>query len=62
MTDQEIRKQEVERVINEFDGPPKVAKLFSISRQAVSKWKRRGIPDSRLMYLKLLKPQVFEKS
>ena len=46
------------RIIDDLGGSSAVAKLFGIRSQAVSKWRRTGIPDGRLMYLKLLRPDV----
>lgn len=33
--------------------------MCRVSSQAVSKWRRDGIPEARLMYLKLARPDVF---
>ncbi|HWU35445.1 MAG TPA: Cro/CI family transcriptional regulator [Methylovorus sp.] len=51
-------------IIDAFGGTVEVAKLFNITTGAVSQWRdpENGIPDARLMYLKLLKPEVFEES
>lgn len=37
----------------------KVARLCSVTKGAVSQWRRDGIPEARLMYLRLLRPDVF---
>ena len=47
------------KIIDEFGGTTAVAQLCEISPQAVSKWRKYGIPDSRIKYLKLLKPHIF---
>jgi len=47
------------KIIDELGGNTAVSKLFCISSQAVSKWRREGIPSSRLMYLKLARPEIF---
>lgn len=47
-------------IIDALGGNSVVAGLCKISSQAVSKWRREGIPEGRLMYLKLLRPDVFE--
>lgn len=46
-------------IIDALGGNAKVAEMCNISSQAVSKWRRDGIPDARLMYFKLLRPDVF---
>lgn len=50
------------KLIDECGGTVAVAKLCHVSSQAVSKWRREGIPQARLMYIKLLKPEAFNKS
>lgn len=47
------------RVIDALGGTAAVAELCSVNMQAVSQWRRNGIPDARIQYLKLLKPEVF---
>lgn len=47
-------------IIDALGGNTKVAELFMISSQAVSKWRREGIPQARLMYLELARPDVFK--
>ena len=48
------------RLINDLGGTVQVSKLFDISSQAVSKWRKNtGIPDGRLKYLKLACKDVF---
>lgn len=56
-------KMELEKdseIIDKFGGTTAVACLCDVSPQAVSKWKRYGVPKYRLKYLKLLKPELFE--
>lgn len=48
-------------IIDLFGGSSKTAQIFGISSQAVSKWKRTKIPASRLMCLKLLRPDLFSE-
>lgn len=54
---------DVEQVIRALGGPAKVAELCGIGTvQAVSMWLvRKKIPPARLMYLKAIRPDVFEK-
>jgi hypothetical protein len=47
-------------VIEALGGPSAVARIFGIHPQAVSMWKRTGIPKARRMYLKLAHPEAFE--
>lgn len=49
-------------VIEKLGGPVAVARICEVAPQAVSQWKRSGIPKARLMFLKLARPDVFEKS
>lgn len=48
------------KIIDRLGGNSEVSRLFEISSQAVSKWRREGIPNPRMMYLKLARPDVFE--
>ena len=50
------------KIIDALGGTNAVAGIFKISAQAVSQWRTDGIPDSRLMYLELLRPDLFKKS
>jgi hypothetical protein len=47
-------------IIDQLGGNTAVAKLFNVSSQAVSKWRNDGIPDARLMYLRLAYPDLFD--
>ena len=46
-------------IIDSLGGTTSVARLFKIAPQAVSQWRISGIPDARLMYLQLLRPDLF---
>ena len=46
-------------LIDALGGTTSVADLCEVEPQAVSQWRKNGIPHSRLMYLKLLRPDVF---
>jgi DNA-binding transcriptional regulator YdaS (Cro superfamily) len=48
-------------LIDELGGTKKVADLCNVSDQAVSQWRKNGIPPARLMYLKLARPKLFNK-
>ena len=50
-------------IIDEFGGTAAVARIFEIEPPSVSEWKRLNkIPKARLMYLRLLRPEVFESA
>lgn len=48
-------------LINQMGGTIRVANLCSVSSQAVSKWRKTGIPKARMMYLGLVFPDLFNK-
>lgn len=48
------------KIIDTLGGATAVARLCGgISPQAVSSWRRAGIPRARRMYLELLRPEAF---
>ena len=47
------------KIIDDFGGTGAVAELFDVTTGAVSQWRLSGIPKARLMYLKLLRPDLF---
>lgn len=57
-------------IIERLGGPSEVAKICECTPQAVSQWfgkdqetgLERDIPNARLMFLRLLRPEVFELS
>lgn len=56
------RTAEAVRVIDALDGPTGVAALCGdeITPQAVSQWKRAGIPPGWRMYLRAVRPHLFD--
>lgn len=48
-----------ERVIASLGGTSATAKLCKTSMAAISQWKENGIPEYRLDFLKLARPDVF---
>lgn len=48
-------------IIDQLGGTAKVAELCEVSPPAVSQWRESGIPNSRLMFLRLARPDVFGK-
>lgn len=47
-------------IIDALGGTSKVAMLCQVTTGAVSQWRKRGIPDARLMFLKIKRPKVFK--
>lgn len=45
--------------IDQLGGTSAVARIFKIAPPSVSKWRHTGIPPARLMYLELIRPDVF---
>ena len=45
--------------IDLLGGPVAVGKLCEVTPQAVTQWRRDGIPRARRMYLQLLRPELF---
>lgn len=48
------------QIIEELGGTCKVASMCQVTYQAVTQWKRKGIPPARRMYLELLHPEAFK--
>lgn len=46
-------------LIDALGGSVETARMCRVTSQAVSQWRRYGIPESRRMYLQLLRPDVF---
>jgi hypothetical protein len=53
------KKQFASRVIDALGGTNEVARICNIKPPSVSGWREDGIPDARLMYLKVIRPDVF---
>ena len=47
-------------VIDRLGGTKKTAELCEIEPGSVSEWRHNGIPKARAMYLKVVRPDVFE--
>lgn len=47
-------------IIDRLGGTGAVARLCEVASPSVTGWKKRGIPQSRVMYLRLLHPEVFD--
>lgn len=50
---------EANRVIDALGGTAAVADLCDVNMQAVSQWRRNGIPGARRQYLRAVRPDVF---
>jgi hypothetical protein len=46
-------------VIDALGGTVATARLCEVTSQAVSQWRRHGIPQPRRMYLALVRPEAF---
>lgn len=49
-------------IIDTLGGTNEVARICEVSAQAVSQWREDGIPKARLMFLRVIRPDVFEKA
>lgn len=47
------------KIIDKLGGTSQVAKLCDVKPPSVSGWRNAGIPKSRLMYLRAIRPDVF---
>lgn len=47
------------KIIDDLGGTNAVAELCEVTPQAVSQWREDGIPNARLMFLKLARPDIF---
>lgn len=50
---------DIQKIVAGFGGTTKLAEICHVTPSAISQWMSNGIPEARLMYLKLLKPKVF---
>ena len=48
-------------IVDRLGGPSEVGRLCRIRPQAVSQWRRHGIPPARRDYLSLLRPDAFDR-
>ncbi len=47
-------------IIDAIGGTGATARIFKIKDSSVSEWRVNGIPQARLMYLRLLRPDLFD--
>ncbi len=45
--------------IDQLGGTTKAAVFFDVSPASVSEWRRTGIPRARMMYLRAVRPDLF---
>lgn len=48
------------QIIDALGGTFRVAKLCDVRPPSVSDWRRYGIPRARMMFLRVVRPEVFE--
>jgi len=48
-----------DQIIDALGGTSEVARLCQVSDPAISQWRKSGIPQARLMYLRLARPTEF---
>ena len=48
------------QIIDALGGTRKVAEICEVRAPSVSEWRVKGIPKARLMYLRVLFPDVFK--
>jgi len=48
-------------IIDRLGGTSETARLCDVQPASVSEWRTNGIPKARLMYLRAVKPEVFEE-
>jgi hypothetical protein len=46
-------------VIDRLGGTSETARICEVAPASVSEWRKNGIPQARLMFLKLARPDVF---
>jgi hypothetical protein len=53
------KKKLANQIIDALGGTNEVARLCNVKPPSVSGWREDGIPDARLMYLKVIRPDIF---
>ena len=51
-----------EQIIDALGGVSKTALICNIKPSSVFEWKSRGIPQARMMFLKLFRPDIFDSA
>lgn len=50
------------QLIDKLGGTAEVARLCNVKPPSVTQWRTNGIPQARLMFLKLARPDVFTEA
>jgi hypothetical protein len=50
------------QIIDALGGTSKTALMFDIDPASVSGWRKTGIPKARLMYIRLVRPDLFDEA
>jgi hypothetical protein len=53
------KRQFANHIIDSLGGTNEVARICNVKPPSVSGWREDGIPDARLMYLKVIRPDIF---
>jgi hypothetical protein len=48
------------KAIERLGGTRASARFFEVTPAAITQWKRKGIPRARLMYLRAVRPDIYE--
>ena len=48
-------RKELDRIINLCGGIHRVAELMSLSHRTIQGWRKKGIPQNRIVFLNILK-------
>jgi hypothetical protein len=48
-----------DEIIDALGGTSEVAKLCKVTDAAVSQWRRAGIPRPRMMFIEVIRPDLF---
>lgn len=49
-------------IIDRLGGTSETARLCEVQPPSVSEWRTNGIPKARLMYLRSIRPEVFQET
>lgn len=55
-------RMDANKIIDSLGGTSAVAKICNVKPASVSQWRTDGIPDARLMYLQVIRPDVFKSA
>lgn len=47
-------------IIDRLGGTSEVARLCEVRQPSVSEWRKNGIPKAREMYLRAIRPDIFD--